>query len=76
MFLSSFPKRGQVLANIVVNVNATGKYPVKKFHLTRRLSFHCRITPARHAAKPYRQERHPDAEEKLKHYIISTTLSL
>ena len=32
----------------------------------------CRSTPARHAADPYQQERHPDAQEKLKHYIIST----
>ena len=37
---------------------------------------HCRSTPARHAANPYYQERHPDAQEKLKHYIISTELSL
>ena len=32
----------------------------------------CRGTPVRHAANPYHQERHPDAQEKLKHYIISS----
>ena len=36
----------------------------------------CRSTPARHAANPYHQERHPDAKEKLKHYNTSTKLSL
>ena len=29
-------------------------------------------TPARHAANPYQSERHADAQEKLKHYILST----
>ena len=33
----------------------------------------CRSTPARHAANPYRKERHPNAQKKLKH---STKLSL
>ena len=28
----------------------------------------------RHAANPYQPERHPDAQEKLKHYILSTRL--
>ena len=36
----------------------------------------CRSTPARYAANLYHQERHPDAQEKLKHYNISTKLSL
>ena len=34
----------------------------------------CRSTSARHAAKPYQAEGHPDAQEKLKHYILSTRL--
>ena len=34
----------------------------------------CRSTPARHAANPYQPERHPDAQEKLRHYILSTRL--
>ena len=34
----------------------------------------CRSTPARHAANLYQRERHPDAQEKLKHYILSTRL--
>ena len=34
----------------------------------------CRNTPARHAANPYQRERHPDAQEKLKQYILSTRL--
>ena len=34
----------------------------------------CRSTPARHAANPYQPDRHPYAEEKLKHYILSTRL--
>ena len=36
----------------------------------------CRSTPARHAANPYRQERHPNAKKKLKHFIIPTKHSL
>ena len=31
-------------------------------------------TPVRHAADPYQRQRHPDAQEKLKHYILSTKL--
>ena len=34
----------------------------------------CRSTPVRHAANPYQRERHPDAQEKLKLYILSTRL--
>ena len=34
----------------------------------------CRSTPARHAANPYQPKRHPDAQEKLKHYVLSTRL--
>ena len=34
----------------------------------------CRSTPARHAANPFQPERQPDAQEKLKHYILSTRL--
>ena len=30
----------------------------------------CRSTPARHVANPYQPERHHDAQEKLKHYIL------
>ena len=37
---------------------------------------HCRSTPAKHAANPYHREKHPDAQEKLKHYINSTQFSL
>ena len=33
-----------------------------------------RSTPARHAANPYQPEKHPHAQEKLKHYILSTRL--
>ena len=29
----------------------------------------CRSTPARHAANPYREERHPNAQKKLKQFI-------
>ena len=35
----------------------------------------CRSTPAKQTTNPYHQERHPDAQEKLKQYIISTELS-
>ena len=31
----------------------------------------CRGTPAWYAANPYQSERHPDDQEKLKHYILS-----
>ena len=34
----------------------------------------CFSTPAKHAAKPYQPQTHPDAQEKLKHYILSTRL--
>ena len=34
----------------------------------------CRSTPVRHAANPNQPERHPDAQEKLKHYMLSTRL--
>ena len=34
----------------------------------------CRSTPARHAANPYQREGHPDAQEKLEHYILSIRL--
>ena len=30
----------------------------------------CRSTPARHAASPYQPKRHPNAQGKLKHYIL------
>ena len=30
----------------------------------------CRSTPARHAASPYQPKRHPNAQKKLKHYIL------
>ena len=30
----------------------------------------CRSTPARHAANPYQPKRHPDSQEKLKHYFF------
>ena len=40
------------------------------------LQGNCRSTPARHAAKPYRQKRPPKAQKKLRHFITSTKLSL
>ena len=39
-------------------------------HLDERKQFllwYCRSTPARHAASPYQYERHPNAQNKLKH---------
>ena len=36
----------------------------------------CGSTPARHAANSYRHERHPNAKQKLKHFISPTKLSL
>ena len=50
----------------------------QKRKLSMRMSFpkkgECRSTPPRHAANPYQSKRHPDAQEKLKHYILSTRL--
>ena len=50
----------------------------QKRKLSKRMSFHKkgerRRTPARHAANPCQPERHPDAQEKIKHYILSTRL--
>ena len=31
---------------------------------------YCHSTPARHSAKPYQPKRHPNAQEKLKQYIL------
>ena len=37
-------------------------------------SHYCPSIPARHAANLYQPKRHPDAQEKLKHCILSTRL--
>ena len=36
----------------------------------------CRSTPARHAASPYQLKRHPNAQERLKHYKLLIKLQL
>ena len=68
-------------ASVASNPSSTPPPPRRqKRKLSIRMSFpkkwECRSTPARHAANPYHQEKHPDAQEKLKHYIISIKLSL